>query len=74
MVDLMKTAKVNPYIMYKFGKIELLSYCNLNYFKMHFFNDFQEAKTYLYIGHWNYSRTMKFMDFVSGRTLVTIIA
>ena len=75
-VDLMKTAnfKVNPYIMYIFGKIELLSDCNLNYFKMHFFNDFQEAKTYLYIGHWKYGRTMTFMDLVSGRTLETIIA
>ena len=24
--------------------------CSLNYFKMHYFNDFQEAKTYLYCG------------------------
>ena len=40
-VDLMKTAKVNAYIMHKFGKIELLSiHATLNYFKMHYFNAF----------------------------------
>ena len=33
-VDLMKTAKVNAYIMHIFGKIELLSiHATLNYFK-----------------------------------------
>ena len=38
-VDLMKTAKVNAYIMHIFGKIELLSiYATLNYFKIHNFN------------------------------------
>ena len=43
----MKTAKVNAYIMYIFGRIELLSiHATLNYFKMHCFYDFQEAKTY----------------------------
>ena len=46
MIDLTKTAKVNAYIMYIFGKIELLSIqATYNYFKMHYFNDFQEAKT-----------------------------
>ena len=41
-VDLMKTAKVNAFIMYIFGKIELLSiHAAINYFKMHYFNDFQ---------------------------------
>ena len=51
-VDLMKTGKVNAFIMFIFGKIELFIYaCKLNYFKMHYFNDFYEAKTYLYIGH-----------------------
>ena len=51
MGDLMKTAKVNAYSMHIFGKIELLSiHATLNYFlKMHYFNDFKEAKTYLYI-------------------------
>ena len=45
-VDLMKTSKVNAYIMYTFGKIELLSiHATYNYFKTHFFNDLQEAKT-----------------------------
>ena len=40
-VDLMKTAKVNAYIMHIFGKIELLSiHATYNYFKKHFFNDF----------------------------------
>ena len=40
-VDLMKTAKVNAYIMHIFGKIELLSiYAALNYFKIHYFNSF----------------------------------
>ena len=38
-VDLIKTAKVNAYIMHIFGKIELLSiYATKNYFKMHYFN------------------------------------
>ena len=41
MIDLMKTAKVNAYIMHIFGKIELLSiHATLNYFKIHYFNDF----------------------------------
>ena len=40
-VDLMKTAKVNAYIMHIFGKIELLSiHATKNYFKMHYLNDF----------------------------------
>ena len=70
----MKTVKVNAYIMYILGKLELLSiHAISNYFKMHYFNEFQEAKTYyLYIGHWKYGRNMTFMDLVSGRTLVTI--
>ena len=45
-VNLIKTAnfKVNAYIRYKFGKMELLSiHANTNYFKTH--NDFQEANT-----------------------------
>ena len=51
-VDLMKTAKVNAYIMHIFGKIELFSiHATLNYFKMHYLKDFEEAKTYLYIAH-----------------------
>ena len=37
MVDLMKTAKVNAYIMHIFGKIEVFIYtCNLKYFTMHY--------------------------------------
>ena len=32
-VDLMKTASLNVYIMYIFGKIELLSKHAINYFK-----------------------------------------
>ena len=37
----MKTAKVNAYIMYIFGKIELLSiHATFNYFKIHYFNAF----------------------------------
>ena len=59
----MKTAKVNAYVRYIFWKIELLSTCNLKLLKLHYFNDFQEAKTYLYIGHWKYGRNMTFMDF-----------
>ena len=40
---------------------------------MHYFNDFQEANTNLYIVHWKYGRNMAFMDLVSSdRTLVTI--
>ena len=40
-VDLMKTAKVNAYIMHIFGKIELLSiHATLNYFIMHYINNF----------------------------------
>ena len=40
-VDLMKTAKVNAYIMHIFGKIELLSlHATLNYFNIHYFNAF----------------------------------
>ena len=62
-VDLMTTAKVNAYIMHLFGRIELLSiHTTYNYFKMHYINDFQEAKTYLYIGHWIYGKNMTFMD------------
>ena len=67
----MKTTKVNAYIMYIFGKIEIFSiHATYNYFKMNYLNDFQEAKTYLYIGHWKYGRPMTFMDLVSDRTLV----
>ena len=41
----MKTAKVNAYIMHIFGKIELLSiHATLNYFKIHYFYAFKEAK------------------------------
>ena len=43
-VDYKKTKKVNAYIMYIFGKIEQPIF----FFKMHYFNDFQEAKTYLF--------------------------
>ena len=39
---------------------------------MHNFNDFQEAKTYLYIGHWKYGRNMTFIDLVSDWMIVTI--
>ena len=40
-VDLMKTAKVNAYIMHIFERIELLSiHATLNYFKIHYFNAF----------------------------------
>ena len=54
-VELMKKAKVNPRIMYIFGKIEFLSiHATLNYFKISYFNDFQEAKTYLSMGYWKY--------------------
>ena len=39
--DLIKTAKVNAYIMHIFGKIELLSmHATLNYFKIHYSNAF----------------------------------
>ena len=70
-VDLINTAKVNAYSMYIFGKIELLAiHATEKYFKMHNFNDFQEAKTYPYIGHWKYVREVTFMDLVSERTLV----
>ena len=72
-VDLMKTVKVNEYNMYIFGNIELLSvHATYNYFKMHYFNDFQEAKTNLYIANWKCGRNMTFMDLFSDRTLVTI--
>ena len=37
---------------------------------MLYFNDFQEAKTYLYIRHWKYGGNMTFMD--SDRTLIII--
>ena len=69
----MKMTKVNANIMHIFGKIELLStHAIYYYFKMHFLNGFQEAKTYLYITHWKYGRNMKFMDLVSDRMLETI--
>ena len=69
-VDLMKTAKVNAYIMHVFGKIELLSiHANYKYFKMHYFNVFLDAKTYLYIAHWKYGRNMTFMDLVSNNCM-----
>ena len=72
-VDLKKTAKVNAYIMHIFGKIELLSiHETQNYFKMHYFNVFLEAKIYPYIAHWKYGRNMTFMVLVSDRTLETI--
>ena len=68
----MKPAKVNAYIMYIFDKIELLFiHATYYYFKMHYFSDFKEVKTCLYIGHWKCGR-MTFMDLVSDRTLVTI--
>ena len=54
-VDLMKTTKVNANIMHIFGKIDFLSIRVIyNYFKMHYLNGFQEAKTYLNIIHWKY--------------------
>ena len=50
-VDLMKTAKVNAYIMHIFGKIELLSiHATLNYFKIHYFNANQRQR-HTYISH-----------------------
>ena len=39
---------------------------------MNYFNDIQEAKTYLYIGHWKYDRNLTFMDLVYDRKLKTI--
>ena len=57
--DLMIKAKVNAYIMYIFGTIELSSlHATKNYFQMHNINVFQEAKTYLYIGHWKHGRLL----------------
>ena len=57
----MKTAKVNAYTMHIFGKIELLSiHATLNFVKIHYFNAFSEAKTYLYIAHWKYDRNVTF--------------
>ena len=38
---------------------------------MHYFNDFQRAKTYLYIGYWKYGKNVTFMDLLSDRKLVT---
>ena len=66
----MKTVKVNAYIMHVFGKIELLSiHAYYNYFKMHYFNVFLDAKTYLYIAHWKYSRNMTCMNLVSNNCM-----
>ena len=66
----MKAAKVNTYIMYAFGKIELLSiHATLNYFKMHYFNDFPDRQIHTYISD---TGNMAFMDLISGRTLVII--
>ena len=46
-VDLMKTAKVNAYIMHIFGKIELLSiHATLNYFKIHYFKCLLKPRSY----------------------------
>ena len=46
-VDLMKTAKVNAYIMHIFGKIELLSiHATLNYSKMP-----SKSQRHTYISH-----------------------
>ena len=57
--------------MYIFGKTEHLSiHATSSYFKMYYFNDFQEAKTYLHIGYWKSGRKMTFMDLVSGKTIV----
>ena len=59
--------------MHIFEKIELLSiHASYDYFKLHYFNDFLEAKKYLYIAHWKYVRNMTFMDLVSDRKLETI--
>ena len=39
----MKSAKLNTYIVYIFGKIEFLSmHATKNHFKMYYFNDLQE--------------------------------
>ena len=65
---------IHIYILYIFGKIELSSiHATYNYLKMHYLNGFQEAKTYLYIGHWKYGRNMTFMDLVSDRTFIIIV-
>ena len=39
---------------------------------MYNFNNFKEAKTYLYTRHWKYGRNITFMDLVSDGTLETI--
>ena len=68
-----RSAKVNAYILHIFGKIWLLIiHAIINYFKMFCLNDFQEAKKYLYIGHWKYGRNMIMVDVVSDRTFETI--
>ena len=49
-VYLLKTAKVNKYILYIFGKIELLSiYATKNYFILFYFKEFQEAKNHILV-------------------------
>ena len=52
----------------------LIYTCNLKSFQNALLNGFQEAKTYLYIGHWKYGRNMTLMNLhlVSDRTLVAI--
>ena len=51
-VHLMKTVKVNAYIMNIY--LERLSFYLYMEPKMHYLNDFQEVKTCLYMGHWKY--------------------
>ena len=70
----LKTMKVNTYIKHIFGKVDLLPlHATLKLFQMYCFNGLQEAKTHLYTGHWKYSRNLTMLDFVSDRTLETIV-
>ena len=71
-VDLMKTAKVNASCIY-LERLSFYLYMQPKIISKYiYFNDFQEAKTNLYIAHWKDGRNMTFMDFVSDRTLVTL--
>ena len=68
----MKTAKINAYTMYIFGKIELYLYLQPKIIsKCITLMTYKRQRHTVYIAHWKYGRNMTFMDLVSDRTLVT---
>ena len=71
MVDLMKTAKINVYIMYIFEDLAFIYTCNLKLFQNALCTRPRGKDIPIY-RTLEYGRNMTFKELVSDRTLVTI--